>query len=891
MKNKKHITAVCFPLISKNILIFLMIFATFLQAGERPSWDFGDHPMAEDRVIVRLVDNANVGRSGRSVITLETVGDFLGVEISDALILNPAPENIARGSRSVALSESASGNRNNMLLVNLKETGRDAVKRALEILNANPLVKYAEPDLYMIMPDPIIEEKAVLQEFRASPRSSVPNDPRFSDFWHLQNMNVPAAWQITTGSRDIVVGIIDTPIRGNHPDLAANLWNNPNPNAFSGVVNDIHGFDFHRNQGGIPFPEADRDHRSHGTNVAGPIGAVGNNGIGGVGVNWEVSLASLGALESVSAQISAINYAGFHNIPILNASLSWGGSNISALHDAIRDYNGLFVVSAMNWGRNNDVNPSYPAAWMLPNLIAVAATGNSSPSGNQDQLGVWQNGSACFGRNTIEVAAPGVRILTTGVTADITTVNGSSYAAPSVAGIAALMLSVNPDLSPAEIRNIIIQTVRKVPALSDRLISGGIVDARAAVVAARDMASTPRTRINLSANTLSFDVGAVKTVNFSVTNPQGATTVSSSNPDVVSATISGNAVTVEGLNAGRAVITVTNNNTQAQIDVSVLRPWRVRVNSWESAGNDKFLASSLLDGNPETYWHSRWSTGSGHIRGESLADIDLRDEFTVNRIEIDRRLGDNRPNIRQVRIFTHPEQGNTFPNGENIPTDFPANVAQSVIDADFSMTGWTEVNINSAEISGLNTANTVVIDFPSATVTTRYIRIGITQGQASGDAGFTMISDIRILGAYPVPCAPCPDCKQCICICIDCIICPDCGECICACDDETSIRAPRPASSSRYGILLNPSIASEKVEISVRTPEPAQITLKILDNLGNPVHTVETQCLRLEPCEIVWNLTNSTGRFVGNGTYLIVVEATGISGRKFFYSSRIGVSR
>ena len=117
MKNKNRIKTACFPSISKTVLMFLMAFTTFLFAQEEPVRNLGD--FVENRVILRIADDVNVGRSGRSVITLETVGDFLGVEFKDIRLLNPAPEN-PENNGDVRLARSASGNQNTTLLLTLQ---------------------------------------------------------------------------------------------------------------------------------------------------------------------------------------------------------------------------------------------------------------------------------------------------------------------------------------------------------------------------------------------------------------------------------------------------------------------------------------------------------------------------------------------------------------------------------------------------------------------------------------------------------------------------------------------------------------------------------------------------------------------------------------------------
>jgi subtilisin family serine protease len=128
--------------------------------------------------------------------------------------------------------------------------------------------------------------------------TSMPNDPRYGDLYGLNNtgqsggtpnadIDAPEAWHVTTGSRDVIVAVVDTGIDYNHPDLAANMWVNPGEIAGNGVdddgngfVDDVHGYDFVNNDGD-PF-----DDQGHGTHCAGTIGGVGNNGTGVVGVNW-----------------------------------------------------------------------------------------------------------------------------------------------------------------------------------------------------------------------------------------------------------------------------------------------------------------------------------------------------------------------------------------------------------------------------------------------------------------------------------------------------------------------------------------------------------------------------------------------------------------------------
>jgi uncharacterized repeat protein (TIGR02543 family) len=190
-----------------------------------------------------------------------------------------------------------------------------------------------------------------------------------------------------------------------------------------------------------------------------------------------------------------------------------------------------------------------------------------------------------------------------------------------------------------------------------------------------------------------------------------------------------------------AVTPVSSNMTVfAQwIEGTVVPISRLRVNSWETSAGDRFAPSNLTDGNPNTYWHARWSQGSGHGRGESFVDLDLGSVQSVSRILVDRRLTSGQ-NIRAVRMFTHAQTGATFPNGQQIPVDFPANVAQSLIDQDFAMTGWTAVT---PQIAGLNTSGTVTLTL-NPPVSARYIRLGITNGPVTGDPDFTQVRGILL---------------------------------------------------------------------------------------------------------------------------------------------------
>lgn len=258
-----------------------------------------------------------------------------------------------------------------------------------------------------------------------------PNDPYYLDdsLWGLNNVvldtadiSAPEAWDFTTGSKDIVVAVIDTGVDYLHPDLAANIWVNPGEipgdgidNDGNGFVDDVHGYDF------FAYDADPMDADGHGTHVAGTIGAVGDNGIGVVGVNWNVQimpvrfLSPAGSGTTIDA-IEAIKYAVANGARILNNS--WGGGSFShALYAAIQDAERagvLFVAAAGNSAVNTDVLPHYPSSYTLSNIISVGA------SDADDRLSCWAynlSGECVSGSNwgalSVDLLAPGTDIWST----------------------------------------------------------------------------------------------------------------------------------------------------------------------------------------------------------------------------------------------------------------------------------------------------------------------------------------------------------------------------------------------------------------------------------------------------------------------------------------------
>jgi subtilisin family serine protease/Tol biopolymer transport system component len=415
------------------------------------------------------------------------------------------------------------------------------VAAAQAALAANPHVAHFEPDAYVCA-------------------QQLPNDPDFPSLTGLHNVgqfgatadadiDAPEAWDETTGSTNVVVGVIDSGIDVTHPDLYLNIWLNQgeipgavrpqlsdvdadgritfydlndtantawvrdlNGNAYidagdlladprwadgidtdhNAFIDDFYGWNF-RQSADEPFaPNDPRDVLGHGTHVAGTIGAIGNNGRGVAGVNWRASLMALKFLDNanqgrISDAVLAVNYATMmrtqegENVRVLNASWGQSGGETPALRtvlDAAGKAGILFVAAAGNGnilgqGINLDREPFYPASYALDNVIAVAATGPN------DELARFSN----FGATSVDLAAPGIGVLSTLPGGRYGTANGTSMAAPHVAGAAALIWSDLSDATIPEVRQAILHAAKPLSDLTGKTVVGGRLNAFSALKA------------------------------------------------------------------------------------------------------------------------------------------------------------------------------------------------------------------------------------------------------------------------------------------------------------------------------------------------------------------------------------------------------------------------
>lgn len=348
----------------------------------------------------------------------------------------------------------------------------ETAQYSLQALNAIPGAKIVEPNYI----------------YRAS---SSPNDPYFSQLWGLKNygqadahgrkglsgidISIERAWSLTTGNHEMTVAIIDTGVDFSVPDLSQTAWTNQAElNGRTGVddddngyIDDIHGYDFINNKGEVI------DDHGHGTHIAGILGAQGNDGVGIVGIQWNVKIMSLKFLAAngggdLAAAIKAIRYAIKMGAKITNNS--WGGGEYSEILKSViqeaSEAGVLFVAAAGNSAQNADVLPEYPAAYNLENIISVAAVNN------RGRLSDFSN----FGAKSVHIAAPGENILST-IPGGYASWSGTSMAAPYVTGVAALVWGHDTQQGMREVRDRILKFSQPMADLRNKVSSASMVNA------------------------------------------------------------------------------------------------------------------------------------------------------------------------------------------------------------------------------------------------------------------------------------------------------------------------------------------------------------------------------------------------------------------------------
>jgi len=357
--------------------------------------------------------------------------------------------------------------------------GHESLGQVLARYNSDPRVLYAEPNYVMDL-------------------HGVPNDPAFaSNQWNMMNtgqvvmgrtgvpesdIDAPAAWDISTGSPDVVVAIIDTGVDYTHPDLAANIWINPYEVAGNGIdddgngyVDDVHGIDIYNND------SDPMDDNGHGTHVAGIVGARGNNGMGVAGIAWNVKIMACkftdalgqGTLADVTECLDYVRVMKNRGVNVVATSNSYGlllTEPLLTLEEAIVAQGDILFVAAAGNNAYDGMGEfhNYPSDYSLPNIISVAS------SDNRDMLAGISN----YGHD-VHISAPGVGVYSTysgkdnrGNFLHYRAMSGTSMAAPHVAGVAALVSSYLPELPWWRVRNRVLAGGESIPGMDNLTATG-----------------------------------------------------------------------------------------------------------------------------------------------------------------------------------------------------------------------------------------------------------------------------------------------------------------------------------------------------------------------------------------------------------------------------------
>ena len=484
--------------------------------------------------------------------------------------------------------------------------------KAFSLYKSNAEVEFVQPNFYYHL-------------------LATPNDSQFGTLYGMQKISALSAWDLTTGSSAVVVADIDTGLKYTHEDLAANAWRNsdeiPNNNIDddgNGFVDDYYGYDFFYNDSD-PIDDAG----GHGTHTAGTIGAVGNNALGVVGVNWNVKIMAIkiyspNGNDSTSAMlINAYNYVRMMknrgvNIRITNNS--YGGCGEACGYDqatkdaldAMGDAGILNVFAAGNSNSNNETTPFYPASYTSPGVLAVAASDS-----NDNKAGF-----SSYGATSVDVAAPGVNILSTWSTSNsaYATISGTSMATPHTAGAAALLSAYNPNLSPASIKATLMNTVDVLPQWNGIVKTGGRINLARALQNQTVCTFTPANTSQTAAaggGNYSVNITAPTNCDYSVKSSDSWITITSGNTGSGGGTIS---YAVQSSSVGRTGTISVGGTT---FTIYQLGPTSVPMSKTilDFDGDGRTDYSAIQNNSGAMTWHNfRSANGYSAINFGSFAD-------------------------------------------------------------------------------------------------------------------------------------------------------------------------------------------------------------------------------------------------------------------------------
>jgi serine protease len=346
---------------------------------------------------------------------------------------------------------------------------------------------------YRERPGVVIAEPNIRYEIQRDP-----NDPKYNstDMWMLQRVRAAEAWETTTGSPGVVVAVIDTGVNYRHPDLDENIWYNPGESGQTvsgedrstngkdddgnGYIDDVHGIDVFDGRTSRQDP---MDENGHGTEMAGVIGAIGNNMNGICGINWSVKMMVLrfadasgsGFADGAAECLRYIVQMRKRGVNVRVACISWGQYKYSkALEEALigaGKQDVLVCCAAGNHGKNISSSLFYPASYPGIGLVSVAA------SDRDDVPAPFSN----FSGERVHLAAPGTELLSTTLAGDYDDGSGTSQATALVSGASALLLSHRGGSPRGKVYEALVGGIRKVPAWNGKCVSKGVLDVKAAL--------------------------------------------------------------------------------------------------------------------------------------------------------------------------------------------------------------------------------------------------------------------------------------------------------------------------------------------------------------------------------------------------------------------------
>jgi subtilisin family serine protease len=575
-------------------------------------------------------------------------------------------------------------------------------------LRGDHAVRFAEPDYVM-------------------ESSGVPNDPSFGLQWGLQNTgqvitgpfgtpvtgtpgadeHVVPAWAVTTGSRSVVIAETDTGVEYTHPDLAANMWSNPG--GLGGCAAGTHGFNVVAGENACDPMDQDTVFGGHGTHVAGIMGAVGNNGVGVIGVNWNTSIMAVKWLDALNKGLTSNLIAALQlviqakqagqNIRVVNDSVTFVGTAFSqALSDEIDQLGAndiLIDTAAGNQKTNDDVTPRYPCNYDRPNEICVAA------SDEHDQIPFWAN----YGPGSVDLAAPGQDIYSTLRGGTYGYINGSSMAAAEVSGAAALILSVGYQSATA-LKADILNNVDPIPALSGKVRTGGRLDICKALPGCSTTPPIgPPTSMSLalSPQSIPADGASTSTATATVTDANGNR-------------ITGNQLSFTSDDAGLHIGAVTDHGdgTYTATLTSSTTPHQVTVTATDSSATPTITGQATLTQTAPTPTFGKTSVGANS------------DRFAPDRKRVNRYALTADGTVTKLSIYLQP----TSTSGQQ--------VIQGVIYADSGGTPSSLLGAtNPLTFTSTNTAGWYDLTFPTPpNLAAGNYWLGVLTGNSSGVAGF-----------------------------------------------------------------------------------------------------------------------------------------------------------